>query len=373
MIYFDNAATTFPKPDTVVERVGIALSEFGGNPGRSSHRMSMIADREIFACRNAVAKMFNALPERVIFTYNATYALNMAMNGLYRSGGIVISDLEHNSVRRPALNLTGDVHIFDSHIELFGAERTEKILSSIKKKISGAGILCCTAASNICGAELPIREIGLLCREKDVGFIVDGAQAGGVKNIDMKRDNIDVLCLPGHKGLYGPAGTGIMILGENTDMLPFIFGGSGVDSFSEGMPEMPPERYEGGTLAVAPISGLMSGIEFVMSKRIENIREYECRLGKRFEDGLRSLGAVVYSPRCAEYSPIVLFKLHIDPEETARILDKNGICVRAGYHCAPLAHRRLNTGLGGAVRASFSVFNTVDEVDETLAVLRKIK
>lgn len=371
MIYFDNAATTFPKPENVIERVCTAMREFGGNPGRSAHRMSMIADREIFACRNALAQMFGALPERVIFTYNTTYALNAALYGIYDSGGILISDIEHNSVRRPALSLTKDVRIFDSFIEQIGEERTANILSDIKKKLNGVKILCCTAASNICGISMPIREIGELCRENGISFIVDGAQAGGVKDINVSRDSIDVLCLPGHKGLYGPMGTGVMILGENIDISPFVIGGSGVDSFSSEMPENPPERYEGGTLGVPSVVGLRAGVEFVGLMGILKISKYEDMLCKRFEEKLKNIGGKVYSPPCVERSGISLFNICIDCEETAYLLDKHGICVRGGYHCSPLAHRRLGIDKG-AVRASFSVFNTIDEVDETADVIKKL-
>lgn len=370
MIYLDSAATSYPKPEAVIERVTYALREFG-SPGRSSHRLSMIADREVFACRVAAAEMFGTTPERVIFTQNTTMALNMAMKTAYRTGGIVISDLEHNSVRRPALALTDDVRIFDSHIEL-SEGRTAAVLASIERKCRGAKLLISTAASNICGATLPIAAIGKFCRERGITFIVDGAQAGGIHEIDMRRDNIDILCLPGHKGLYGPGGTGMMLLSENIELPPFMYGGSGVDSLSTGMPDLPPERFEAGTLAAASIAGLRAGIEFVRDIGIQDVRRHEEGLAKRFREGLAVL------PRIKLIAPetggtIVLFKHRtLDPEETARELDRNGICVRAGYHCAPLAHQRLSTGIGGAVRASFSVFNSEREVDEALGIIRKI-
>ncbi len=370
MIYLDSAATSYPKPEAVIERVTCALREFG-SPGRSSHRLSMIADREVFACRVAAAEMFGTTPERVVFTQNTTMALNMAMRTAYRSGGIVISDLEHNSVRRPALALTDDVRIFDSHIELSDG-RTEAVLASVEKKCRGAKLLVSTAASNICGATLPIAAIGKFCRERGITFIVDGAQAGGIHEIDMRRDHIDILCLPGHKGLYGPGGTGMMLLSENIELPPFMYGGSGVDSLSTGMPDLPPERFEAGTLAAASIAGLRAGIEFVRDIGVQEIRKREEVLANRFRAGLSVL------PRIKLIAPetggtIVLFSHRtLDPEETARELDSHGICVRAGYHCAPLAHQRLSTGIGGAVRASFSVFNTEKEVDEALGIIRQI-
>ena len=348
------------------------MKELGGNPGRASHRLSIASGREVYACRTAAAKMFGALPENVIFTYNATYALNMAIKTSYHGGGIIISDLEHNSVRRPALALTSDVRVFDSCVELSGEKRTLKILESIKRLLRGADMLCCTAASNICSATLPIREIGALCKNAGVRFIVDGAQAGGIYPLDLARDNIDILCLPGHKGLYGPGGSGMMLLGEGVLPEPFIHGGSGVNSLDASMPELPPERYEGGTLSVPVIAGLRAGMEFVSGKGIDAIRAHETALAARFSRGLGQLGSRVriFAPECCADGSIVLFRLSSqDPEETASLLDERGICVRGGYHCAPLAHERLSTGAGGAVRASFSVFNTAAEVERALAAI----
>lgn len=374
MIYFDNAATSFPKPERVIERVDFALRELGGNPGRSAHRLSMIADREVFACRVKAAELFGADLSRVIFVPNTTYALNMAIRTAYRGGGILISDLEHNSVRRPSLAVTKDVRIFDSHIELSGEERTRAIISSVKSKLRGASLVVCAAASNICGASMPIRELGKLCRESGVTFIVDGAQAAGIRNLSVRGDNIGILCLPGHKGLYGPGGSGMMILSDEITPRPFIFGGSGVDSLDAGMPSEPPERYEGGTLPVAVISGLLAGLEFVSERGTDSIRAHEVSLSERLIGRLSDIGRVkLFLPECVDEPTMVLFRIKgSDPEETAAILDERGICVRAGYHCAPLAHQRLGTGQGGAVRVSFSAFNTAEEVDALYEVIKEL-
>ena len=381
MIYFDNAATTYPKPDAVCERVMLAMREYCGNPGRSSHRMAMLAEREVFACRVEAADLFGAEPENVIFTYNATYALNMAIKCAYTSGAILISDLEHNSVRRPARALTEYVRVFDSHPELpDGPERTARILDSIKLQLARtsprAKLLVCTAASNICGAVMPVAEIGRFCRERGICFIVDGAQAGGVIDLNVKRDNIDALCLPGHKGLYGPQGSGLMIIGENSSFgRTFIEGGNGVNSLEAAMPGLPPERYEGGTLAVQNIAGLRAGMEFVRQRGIDRLREYESRLAERFAAGLRgSLGGRVkiYAP--LHRGGILLFNIAgYGSTEVSEYLDRQDICVRSGFHCSPLAHRRLETGASGAVRVSFGAFNTTAEVNEVVRVLSKIK
>ncbi|MCI8387711.1 MAG: aminotransferase class V-fold PLP-dependent enzyme [Clostridiales bacterium] len=383
MIYFDNAATTYPKPDAVYDRVSVAMREYCGNPGRSSHRLSMLAEREVFACRVAAAEMFSALPENVIFTYNTTYALNMAMKCAYTSGAILISDLEHNSVRRPAVALSREVLIFDSHIEMTDkAERTAAIIASIKERLSHISsdtrvMLVCTAASNVCGVTMPIREIGQFCHENGIFFIVDGAQAGGMIDLNLARDNIDVLCLPGHKGLYGPQGSGMMILGDKMGVLPrtFIEGGNGVNSLDVSMPEISPERYEGGTLAVQTIAGLRAGLEFVRARGAANLRAHEEALASRFAGKLKNkLGGRVKFYADDHRGGIVLFNISgYSSNDVAAYLDEYDVCVRSGFHCSPLAHNRLSTGNSGAVRVSFGAFNTTDEVDEVVELLTKVK
>lgn len=380
MIYFDNAATTHPKPEPVYDLTARAMREFCGNPGRSSHRMSMLADREVFACRNAAAEFFGAQPERVIFTYNTTYALNIAIKCAYISGSILISDLEHNSVRRPCDALTDNLRVFDSALEISDEkQRTEAILASIRSQLrhtaSNNVLLVCTAASNICGASMPIAEIGRFCRESGIYFIVDGAQAAGTRELNVERDCIDALCLPGHKGLYGPMGTGMLILGDSLPAKTFIEGGSGVNSLDVAMPELPPERYEGGTLAVQNIAGLRAGIEFVRSRGVNAIFEHEKRLAALMQARLKQR----FSNRLKLYGDkqdggILLFNIAgYSSTDIAEFLDRHDICVRSGFHCAPLAHRRLKTGASGAVRVSFGIFNTEDEVDCACEALSKLK
>ena len=380
MIYLDNAATTHPKPESVYEQTARAMREFCGNPGRSSHRMSMLADREVFACRNAAAEFFGAQPERVIFTYNTTYALNIAIKCAYKSGSILISDLEHNSVRRPCAALTDNLRVFDSCVEITDKKaRSDAILKSIRAELghtaSHNAILVCTAASNICGATMPVGEIGRFCRENGIYFIVDGAQAAGIHELNVERDCIDALCVPGHKGLYGPMGSGMLILGEKIPPRTFIEGGSGVNSLDIEMPPLPPERYEGGTLAVQTIAGLHAGIDYVKSRGTGAIAEHEKQLAERLTARLRQRfdnRIKIYSE--AQRGGIVLFNISgYSSTDIAEYLDKHDICVRSGFHCAPLAHRRLGTGASGAVRVSFGAFNTESEVDETAEILSKLK
>ncbi len=359
MIYFDNAATTYPKPPQVIRAVSNSLKTCG-NPGRGAHSLAMCAAKEIYDCRKAAAELFNASPERVIITSGATHSLNMAIGAhKSREGAIIISDLEHNSVLRPTLASTKEVRIFSSALYMNGDDRTAAILASIDSLSQGASMLVTTAVSNVCGASLPIADIGAYCRDRGIFFIVDGAQAGGTHDIDMVRDCIDILCLPGHKGLYGPMGCGLMILGENVELPPFMLGGSGVDSRSRTMPELPPERYEAGTLPLVLISGLRRGIEFVKIKSPAAILAHEKKLAAMMKQGLDSSHVRIFLPECE--SGIVLFTVNgFAAEEVAAFLDEHGICTRAGLHCSPLAHDSI--GSEGAVRVSFSIYNTEDEV-----------
>ncbi len=370
MIYFDNSATTFPKPSTVIKATARSI-ETCTNPGRAGHTLSMNAATELYECRKSAAELFGASPDRVIFTSGATHALNMAISAAAeREGDILISDLEHNAVLRPAMASGRKVHIFPSYVRSSGIERTVEILSSLAHYADNTAAVVCTAASNICGAVMPISDIGAYCRKRGILFIVDAAQAGGVYDINVKRDCIDILCLPGHKGLYGPMGCGVMILGEDVTLPPFMYGGSGVDSRSQGMPEFPPERYEAGTLPVPLISGLRRGIDTVRNKTPKCIREHEIRLASLLKEKLSDMGAHIYAKN--HKGTIVLFNMkEIPSEKTAAFLNDHGIYVRAGLHCAPLAHKTL--GSDGAVRVSFGMFNTEKEVREFCRVLRELK
>lgn len=355
MIYLDNAATTYPKPPSVIMAVNNALHRFG-NPGRGGHAPAMAAAEELYLCRKAAAEMFGAAPERVVFTSGATHSLNIAIAAVReREGAILISSVEHNAVVRPATATKREVRVFDAAPELSGDERTVAILSSVSALSEGAAMLVCTAASNICGLTMPIRELGKYCRDRGILFIVDGAQAGGVLDMDVERDFIDVLCLPSHKGLYGPMGAGLMILGEGVTLPPLLYGGSGINSRSPDMPDYPPERYEAGTLPVPIIAGLRRGIEFVKQKKPEIINEHSKRLSRGLTKNLCELGADVILPE--HIGSNVLFNIKgLDCNDVASRLDRYGICTRAGLHCAPLAHRTL--GSDGAVRVSFGAFNT---------------
>lgn len=379
LIYLDNAATSHPKPSAVLDSVVTCMTERGGNPGRGSHALALAAAEDIYACRTLAAALFglSAHPENVIFTLNTTHALNLAIKGMLAEGDhAVCSDMEHNSVLRPLYRLQTDGRItfdvFDTYPT--APRRTDSmILSSLASKITQkTKAVICAHTSNLCGATLPIEKIGAFCHERGIKFIVDAAQSAGVLEIDMVRMHIDALCVPGHKGLMGPQGSGMLILGEGITLDTLMEGGNGMDSLSGEMSLDAPERYEAGTLASPAIAGLRAGMEYVREMGIDRIYRHETLLGAWARDGLMALPHVkVYAPRQA--GGVVLFSVDgYDSEEVGRMLDADGICVRPGFHCSALGHRTLGTSEGGAVRASFGWFNSEEDVDALLRAMRRI-
>ena len=356
-VYLDHAATSYPKPPAVLSAVTDCMKRSGGNPGRGSHSLALAAAREIFACREVAADLFGATPERVIFTQNTTHGLNLAIKGILGRGGhAVCSDMEHNSVYRPLYRLAAegiaDFDVFDT----FPSEvpSTDRILSSLLSKIRpDTKMVVCAHASNICSATLPIAAIGSLCRRMGIRFVVDAAQSAGSTPIDLERMNIDVLCLPGHKGLLGPQGTGMLILREDMTFAPLMEGGNGMDSLRGEMGEDLPERFEAGTLQTPAIAGLREGMKFVKAVGIEAIGNRERRLYTALRERLSALPKVrLYAPK--PVGGVLLFSVEgYSSEEVGKRLDAEGICVRPGFHCSALGHKTLKTPAGGAVRVSF--------------------
>ena len=378
-IYFDNAATTFTKPRSVYVECDRAMRKIAANSGRGSHFLSIAASEKIFECRSRIGEAFGAPPENVIFTFNTTYALNMAIKGVAGRGDhFLISNLEHNSVLRPVSKLKRDgiidYDVFDTYF--YGNATPQKVISDIKAKIRpSTKCIVCTHSSNICSCSPPIKEIGKLCHDRGINFIVDGAQGAGHRKIDMTENNVDVLCLPAHKGLYGPQGVGVMILGNGILPDTVIEGGSGINSLIDRMPDDAPERYEAGTLPCQSIAGLCEGVKFVQEYGYDRIEAHEKMLWNRLYDKLR------HSPSVRIYDEnhkggIFLFNIKgMMSSEVGDFLSDRGICVRCGYHCSALAHKALLTNTdncGGAVRVSFSVFNTPDEVDILAREILKI-
>lgn len=380
-VYLDYAATSYPKPPAVLSAMSDCMKHSGGNPGRGSHRLALAAAKEIYACREEAARMFGAEPDRVIFTLNTTHALNLAIKGILGHGGhacghAICSDMEHNSVYRPLYRLARDgimdFDVFDT-FPTAPVRTDDRILSSMVTRLRpDTKAVICAHASNICSATLPIAKIGSLCRRMGILFVVDAAQSAGAMEIDVDRMNIDILCLPGHKGLMGPQGTGMLILGRGVTLDTLMEGGNGMDSLRGEMSEDAPERYEPGTLQTPAIAGLRAGMEFVRSVGIEAIGAHERRLGAKLRDGLLELPKVtVYAPR--HEGGVVLFSVEgYTSDEVGHILDTEGICVRPGFHCSALGHRTLRTPDGGAVRVSFGWGSRERDAEALLKVIKKL-
>jgi cysteine desulfurase family protein len=379
MIYFDNSATSWPKPPGVKAAMANFLDEIGANPGRSGHSRSIEAARTLYDAREALAALFNVRdPLRIVFTLNATDALNLALNGILRPGDhVVTSSVEHNSMMRPLRDLEKrGVKLTVVPCSEEGSLDPEDVRKNIRSRTR---LIALNHASNVTGALLPIREIGQATRRHDLLFLVDAAQTAGVYPIDIDQDGVDLLAFTGHKSLYGPQGTGGLVLGERVrekEMNPFRLGGTGSRSEFEEQPDFLPDRFESGTPNGVGIAGLLAGLEFIEQTGIEAIRRHETGLIQRLIDGLKEIRRVkVYGPgNGTDRVAIVSFNLDgLSPSETALRLDREfGILCRPGLHCAPSAHRTIHTFPEGTIRFSFGVFNTRDEIGQALRALSLI-
>ena len=371
MIYFDNAATSYPKPRAVINGMVDAVVKFGGNPGRSSHYLSREASRLIYECREEVASLFDGMAENVVFTYNATYALNIAINALRPIGArALISSFEHNAVYRP-IAAGGVFDVFDC-----GGD-DESLLRSFKKGLTlRPGLVVCNHVSNLNGRVLPLKEIGKLCSLNGIPYIIDASQSAGRIPISIRETLADAICAPSHKGLWGIQGGGFAVFADKYSdgsvLKPFVYGGNGVNSLESAMPDFLPERFEGGTPSTPAIASLLYGIKEIKRVGLELIAYREGQLGKRLCEGLSVIkGVELYAPQLSPES--VLFNLKTLPSErVCAELDKRGFCLRGGYHCCPLGHKTLKTAQGGAVRASFSLYNYSAEVDKLLMAVKDI-
>ncbi len=377
MIYLDNGATSFPKPCCVTESVIRAMKYSGGSPGRGGHKNSIKAGETVFKARESLGAMFSCEAENVVFTDNCTTALNTAIKGVCKKGDRVLtSTLEHNSVLRPLEKLQTQGVISYETVKvnpLSDAETVKKFSEAADKKVK---IIVCTFASNVFGTVLPIEEIGRLCRERDIIFIVDGAQAAGTIDIDMKRMNIDILCLPGHKGLFGPSGTGAMLLSGRVMPEELTQGGTGSNSMDKLQPLSLPDRYESGTLNFPGIAGLYSGVSFISSfGGVKAVHRKETELINILEEDLSVIKNIKLYPYMKSdiSSPILSFNIgDYHSEEVAAYLDKYGIAVRAGYHCAGLAHKSYGTVDSGCVRVTPGIFNSKKDIKNLAFCCNKI-
>ncbi len=375
-IYLDHAATSFPKPGTVGRKVSEVIRRVGANPGRADHAMARRADRLISETREQIARVFGiADPRCVIFTGNATEALNLALKGLLSPGdGVLTSSVEHNSVMRPlkALERTG-IKVRQVPCSADGTLRLAELKKITDRKTK---LIALTHGSNVSGAVLPIEEVGRWANSRGILFLVDAAQTGGVLPIDVSHMHIDLLACSGHKGLYGPQGTGFLYIRPGLDLNPLKEGGTGTGSESEDQPEALPERFESGTMNTPGIAGLGAGVSFVLETGVEKIRRKEQGLIRFLLRELKKIkGIRMYGPAPGEERvPLVSFNLNfLQPGELAFILDTvHHIYVRAGLHCAPHAHRTIGTFPYGTVRASLGYFNTSADAEALIRALREI-
>ena len=374
-IYFDNAATSSPKPPEVLERVNAALTELNANPGRSGHSAALSAAREVLSARERLASLMNAGEEtNIAFAFNCTDALNLAIKGALRYGDHVITtQLEHNSVLRPinALAARGRISLSIVSPRADGFVDPEDIRASIRKNTR---LIAVTQASNVTGAIQPVAAIGELARREGILYLIDGAQAIGATPVNVRALSCDLYAFPGHKSLLGPMGTGGLYIRPGVVLRTLREGGTGTDSESMLQPDERPERYESGTLNLPGIAGLGAGCAFV-AKRVSAIMSHERELTGALYEGLSAIrGAEIYSPREeAARAGIVSFNLPgMTSSDVADRLGRMGIAVRGGLHCAPGAHRFLGTLRRGAVRASVGYANTFEEVDAFLNAVNAI-
>lgn len=378
MIYLDNAATTYPKPQIVYNAVAYAIKRLGANPGRSGHRMSLEAAKEVYECRKSVSQFFNAKgPECVVFTLNCTYAINLVLKGILKAGDhVVISCLEHNAVTRPLKKLE-ERGITFSEANVFPKDN-EATLNSFRKAInSKTALIVCTHASNVWGIRLPISRICAMAHEYGIPVLVDAAQSAGHIPIDLQESKIDYLCLAGHKGLYGPMGIGVLITSHGEDLSTIIEGGTGINSETYLQTEVMPEKFESGTQNLLGISGLHAGIKFLTAQKIEKMIKYEYELMNYLYENLLKLENVelyMDSPDPRYFVPLLSFNIiGMHSEKVGSILDKYRIYVRPGLHCSPAAHKFCNTLDRGAVRICPSVFTKKSDIDTLINVVKKIK
>lgn len=375
MIYFDNAATTFPKPMCVSKAINDCLLNYGGNPGRSGHKMSLKAAETVYNLRDNAALFFGAKsPENVIVTKNCTESLNIAINSIMCNGGnAIISCFEHNSVVRPLENLrlkgVCDYKIVN-FLSISCIDELNKICDNNTKMI------ICTHASNVTGSINPIEKISKFCKQKNIIFCVDASQTAGIIDINMQKDNIDILCLPGHKALFGPMGMGLLILNKDVSLSPLIYGGTGTNSLDFNMPDFLPDRLESGTINVVGCAGLNAGISFINKIGINNIYEHELELSQFLYDKLANMRHIIlyeeYPTKNNAISTISFAVKQKNCTEISEALNVKNIAVRSGYHCSPLAHRFLGTLKDGTIRASLSFFNTKNEINSFICAISQI-
>lgn len=372
MIYLDSAATTFQKPPSVAAAMQDALRTMS-SPGRGGHPAAMKAAETAFQCRSELAELFGvANPERVVFTSNATHGLNIAIKSLVPPGGkVVVSGYEHNAVTRPLTALGAEIAVAEA--PLF---RQSDVAAAFDRLIvPGTDAVVCNHISNVFGFIQPVEEIAEMCRARGVPFIIDASQSAGVLPLNLDRLRAAFIAMPGHKGLYGPQGTGVLLCGEAMPVRALLEGGTGSLSIQQEMPDFLPDRLEAGTHNMPGIAGLLAGVRYVKERGTADILDHERRLTLLAAEGIRMLPdvKVLAMPGLRAQAGVLSFvPLKKDVEEIGTSLAEQGIAVRTGLHCAPFAHKSAGTLDTGTVRLSFSDFNTRMEVYRLLAALHDL-
>ena len=375
MIYFDNSAATYPKPKECNRNIDSVFENYSFNIGRGGYKEALRSAEKIYQTRSLAASFFGVKENCIIFTKNCTEALNYAIKGIAEKGDhFIISSFEHNSVLRVINKLFND-GVCEYDIAEFSFIKEEQIEYFKKLIKSNTKAIICTVSSNVFGCVTPYEEIGKICKEFGINFILDASQGAGLFELNLKRQNIDILCTSGQKSLYGPMGSGILAI-NGVKLNTLVEGGTGSKSLDYNQPEFLPDRFESGTLNVPSIILLGKGIDYINNIGVDNIYKVEMNILRYFYDSLSEIKDVeLYTPypENYNYSPIISFNYKdYSSEKTAALLADKRICTRGGYHCSPLAHKTFNTLERGTVRISLGCFNSKKECDKFINVLKKL-
>lgn len=367
MLYLDNAATTLKKPLSVYAELFKSTLFSGGNAGRGGHKMSMNAVRAIVDTQDLISQLFNIKKaENIVFTQNATYALNTAILGTMSNGGhIIVTEMDHNSVLRPAY-LLGNYTV--AKADKMGYVHADTVEKAIQKDTK---LIVCTHASNVCGTIQPVYAIGRIAKKYKIPFLIDVAQTAGSINVDAEKINADMIAFPGHKGLMGPLGTGGLYIKNPEKLIPLVTGGTGSNSESVSQPEFMPDKFHSGTMNTPAIKALGAGVKYVMKYGVDEIGKHEKELSEKFKENLINMDNVMLYGNDNSVATVAFNVARLASEEVFEML-KGKVAVRAGYHCAPLAHRAIGTANRGTVRVSFGIFNSKKDVSKMTDYVYKI-
>ncbi len=376
MIYLDNGATTYPKPENVFRETINGLRKYSFNSGRGGYTASITASEKIYAVRKKIGDMFGAEPQNTAFTKNCTEALNIAIKGLVKKGDhIIISSLEHNAVFRPVYALHQAGYI-DFDIADFSFDELQTVMNFERLVKRNTSLIVCTHSSNVFGVVFPIKKIGEMAKRHNINFVVDGAQSAGIIPVNISDCCIDAFCAPGHKGLYGSMGTGFIAVKDGVHLNTITEGGTGSESLNPKQPLSLPDRLESGTLNNSGIISLGAGIDFINRRGMDNIYNHELLLIDYIYDRLSSMPDItLYGPRPEKNSFVPLLSFNYkdySSERVASFLADNGIAVRAGLHCAPLAHRHFGTVETGTVRICPSAFTSKRDCEIFINTIKKL-